>query len=153
MGFDSCDRPSNLTQIGFKSSIFRPWDLEIWWLTPKNNEARRTENTIHRAAWSQLKTYSAFGGLVLVPRWFTTGHKGRPHLWNSLITSYRILYDVITYPRNNKISVQLKEFTGACMKMRMGIWMLKDISQQYSPIRASWWVMSLQEHSVGIGAE
>ena len=35
-GFDSCDRPSNLTQIGFKSLIFQPvwpWpfmdDLEI----------------------------------------------------------------------------------------------------------------------------
>ena len=28
-GFDSCDRPSNLTQIGFKSSIFQPCDLEI----------------------------------------------------------------------------------------------------------------------------
>ena len=29
-GFDSCDRPSNLTQIWFKSSIFRPlwpWNL------------------------------------------------------------------------------------------------------------------------------
>ena len=23
-GFDSCDQPSNLTQIGFKSSIFQP---------------------------------------------------------------------------------------------------------------------------------
>ena len=34
-GFDSCDRPSNLTQIGFKSSIFRPCDLEIWWMTQK----------------------------------------------------------------------------------------------------------------------
>ena len=29
-GFDSCDRPSDLTQIGFKSSIFRPCDIEIW---------------------------------------------------------------------------------------------------------------------------
>ena len=30
VGFDSCDRPSNLTQIGFKSSIFQPtwpWNL------------------------------------------------------------------------------------------------------------------------------
>ena len=29
-GFDSCDRPSNLTQIGLKSSIFPhvwPWNL------------------------------------------------------------------------------------------------------------------------------
>ena len=29
-GFDSCDRPSNLTRIGFKSSIFQPvwpWNL------------------------------------------------------------------------------------------------------------------------------
>ena len=29
-GFDSCDRPSNLTQIGLKSSIFQPvwpWNL------------------------------------------------------------------------------------------------------------------------------
>ena len=32
-GFDSCDRPSNLTQIGLKSSIFHPCDLEIWWMT------------------------------------------------------------------------------------------------------------------------
>ena len=39
-GYDSCDRPSNLTQIGFKSPIFRPCDLEIWWMTPKNNKAR-----------------------------------------------------------------------------------------------------------------
>ena len=36
-GFDSCDRPSNLTQIGLKSSIFQPCDLEIWWMTPQNN--------------------------------------------------------------------------------------------------------------------
>ena len=29
-GFDSCDRPSNLTQIGFKSSIFSPvWPLNL----------------------------------------------------------------------------------------------------------------------------
>ena len=38
-GFDSCDRPSNLTQIGFQSSIFSSCDLEIWWMTPKNNRA------------------------------------------------------------------------------------------------------------------
>ena len=38
-GFDSCDRPSNLTQIGFKSSIFQPvwpWNLMD---DPKNNPA------------------------------------------------------------------------------------------------------------------
>ena len=36
-GFDSCDRPSNLTQNGFKSSVFQPvWP---WYLMddPKNN--------------------------------------------------------------------------------------------------------------------
>ena len=38
-GFDSCDRSSNLTQIGFKSSIFSPCDLEIWRMTFKNNRA------------------------------------------------------------------------------------------------------------------
>ena len=43
-GFDSCDRPSNLTLIGFKSSIFSPCDLEIWWMTPKNNKARLLYN-------------------------------------------------------------------------------------------------------------
>ena len=36
-GFDSCDRPSNLTQIGLKSSIFQPCDLEIWLMTSKND--------------------------------------------------------------------------------------------------------------------
>ena len=29
-GFDSCDRPGNLTQIGFKSSIFQPvWPCNL----------------------------------------------------------------------------------------------------------------------------
>ena len=37
---DSCDRPSNLTQIGFKSSIFFSLrDLTIWWMTSTNNGA------------------------------------------------------------------------------------------------------------------
>ena len=38
-GFDSCDRPSNLTQIGFKSSIFQSCDLEIWLMISKNYRA------------------------------------------------------------------------------------------------------------------
>ena len=38
-GFDSCDWLSNLTPIGFKSSIFSLCDLEIWWMTYKNNRA------------------------------------------------------------------------------------------------------------------
>ena len=38
-GFDSCERPSNLTQIGFKSSFFGPCDLEIRWMTSKNYSA------------------------------------------------------------------------------------------------------------------
>ena len=36
-GFDSCDRPSNLAQIWSKSSVFSLCDLEIWWMTSKNN--------------------------------------------------------------------------------------------------------------------
>ena len=36
-GFDSCDRPSNLTQIGFKSLILSLCYLEIWWMTSKND--------------------------------------------------------------------------------------------------------------------
>ena len=35
-GFDICDPPSNLTQIGFKSLIFQPCDLEILLMTSKN---------------------------------------------------------------------------------------------------------------------
>ena len=35
--FDSCDRSSN--QIWSKSSIFSPGDLEIWWMTSKNDRA------------------------------------------------------------------------------------------------------------------
>ena len=31
-GFDSCNRPSNLTQIGFNHRFFSPCDLEIWWI-------------------------------------------------------------------------------------------------------------------------
>ena len=32
-GFVSCDWPNNLTETGFKSSIFSLCDLEIWWMT------------------------------------------------------------------------------------------------------------------------
>ena len=38
-GFDSCDRPRNLAQIWSKSSIFSPFDLEIWCMTSKNDRA------------------------------------------------------------------------------------------------------------------
>ena len=38
-GFDSCDRPSNLTQIGFKSLFFQPCDHKIWLVTSKNYRA------------------------------------------------------------------------------------------------------------------
>ena len=34
-GFDRCGWPSNLTQTGLKSSC----NLEIWWMTSKNNKA------------------------------------------------------------------------------------------------------------------
>ena len=46
-GFDSCDGPSNLTQIGLKSLIFCPCDLEIWWMTPKNYKG--TSSMPHQA--------------------------------------------------------------------------------------------------------
>ena len=38
-GFDSSDRPSYLTRTGFKLSIFGQCDLEIQWMTSKNNRA------------------------------------------------------------------------------------------------------------------
>ena len=38
-GFDSCDWPSNLTQIGLNHWLISPRDLEIWWMTLKNNKA------------------------------------------------------------------------------------------------------------------
>ena len=38
-GFDSCDRPSNLTQIGLNRRFFRSCDLKIWWMISKNKKA------------------------------------------------------------------------------------------------------------------
>ena len=37
-GFDSCDRPSNL-KLDSNHRFFSPCDLEIWWMTSKNNRA------------------------------------------------------------------------------------------------------------------
>ena len=59
-GFDSCDRPNNLTQIRLKSSIFCPRDLEIGWMTPKNNKARLLYN---------IKLYVSFD----IHQWIQTG--------------------------------------------------------------------------------
>ena len=58
-GFDSCDRPSNLTQIGFKSSIFQPCDLEIWLMTSKNH-------------WTPLLHYIKLCASSQIPRWIRT---------------------------------------------------------------------------------
>ena len=38
-GFDSCNQPSNLTQMGFNGRFFNPCDLEICWMTLKNYRA------------------------------------------------------------------------------------------------------------------
>ena len=35
-GFDGCNWPSNLTQIGFKTSSFQPVWFEFWYITLKN---------------------------------------------------------------------------------------------------------------------
>ena len=59
-GFDSCDWPSNLTQIGFKSLIFHPCDLEIWWMTSKNNR-------------TPLLYYIKFCASFEIHRWIQTG--------------------------------------------------------------------------------
>ena len=58
-GFDSCDRPSNLTQIGFKSTIFQPCDLEIWLMTSKNYRA-------------PLVHYNKLCASSQTPRWIRT---------------------------------------------------------------------------------
>ena len=68
-GFDSCDRPSNLTQIGSNWSIFRPCDLKIWWMTLKNNKAR-------------LLYYINFCASFQIHQWIQTGVTVRKHpIW------------------------------------------------------------------------
>ena len=59
-GFDSCDRPSNLTQIVFKWTIFQPVWLEIWWMTSKNYR----EPLLH---------YIKLCASSQTPRWIQTG--------------------------------------------------------------------------------
>ena len=46
-GFDSCDRPSNLTRIEFKSSIFRP--VLPWNLMDDLEKQQATSSILHRA--------------------------------------------------------------------------------------------------------
>ena len=65
-GFDSCDRPNNLTQIGFKSSIFQPCDFEIWLMTSKNYRA-------------PLLLYIKLCASSQTPRWIPTAVAVRKH--------------------------------------------------------------------------
>ena len=57
---DSCDRPNNLTQIGFNRQFVSPCDLEIWWMTFKNYRA-------------PLVYYNKFCALFQSHRWIKTG--------------------------------------------------------------------------------
>ena len=59
-GFDSCGRPSNLAQIWSKSSVFSLCDLEIWWMTSKNNRA-------------PLLYYIKLSASFQIHRWIKTG--------------------------------------------------------------------------------
>ena len=59
-GSDSCDRPNNLTQIGFNRQFVSPCDLEIWWMTFKNYRA-------------PLVYYNKFCALFQSHRWIKTG--------------------------------------------------------------------------------
>ena len=59
-GFDSCDRPSNLTQIGFKSSIFQP----VW---PWNlmDDPKKTIEHLFYATLSFVQHFIAIGEFKL----------------------------------------------------------------------------------------
>ena len=59
-GFDSCDRPSNLTQIGFKPSIFQP----VW---PWNlmDDPKKTIEHLFYATLSFLHHFIAIGEFKL----------------------------------------------------------------------------------------
>ena len=59
-GFDSCNRSSNLTQIGFKSSIFQPAWPWVWLMTSKHNRAHLLHN---------VKLCASFQ----IHQWFQTG--------------------------------------------------------------------------------
>ena len=58
-GFDSCDRPSNPTQIGFKSSIFQPVTLKF------DGWPRKTIGHLFYATLSFLRHFVAIGELKL----------------------------------------------------------------------------------------
>ena len=65
-GFDSCDRPNNLTQIGFISLIFQPvwpWNLMD---DPKNN-------------WALLLYYIKLFASFQIHQWIQTGVTVRKH--------------------------------------------------------------------------
>ena len=97
-GFDSCDGPSNLTQIGLKSSIFCQCDLEIWWMTRKIirhvfyttrrgallffkviHQIARSYGSKNRQFWPKL----AISGLYLQFE-FTNGYKMMQKAWSSI---------------------------------------------------------------------
>ena len=85
-GFDSCDRPSNLTQIGFKSSIFQPvwpWNL-MDDLVKKNGRAPLLSN---------IKLYASFHHHM----WIQTGVTVRKWLsW--VMTSVTLTFDLWPSP-------------------------------------------------------
>ena len=58
-GFDSCDQPSNL-KLDTNRWFFSLFDLEIWWMTSKNNRAL-------------LLYYVKLCASFQIHRWFQTG--------------------------------------------------------------------------------
>ena len=56
-GFNSCDRPSNLTQIEFKSSIFQPLKFYGW--------PRKTMGQHFYTMWNFVHHFKAIGEFKL----------------------------------------------------------------------------------------
>ena len=65
-GFDSCDRPSNLTKIGFKTSIFQPVWRQNLMDDPKNYR-------------SPLLYYIKLCASFQIHQWIQTGVTARKH--------------------------------------------------------------------------
>ena len=106
LGCDLCDLdlwPWPFAWTSLLSLVISPENFMMirWWehsqkgVTDRQTDRRtdgqtdgRTDWTIHRAAWSQLKTYNIFSSRVLVPRWFATGHQ---NLWKLLIETKKFI--------------------------------------------------------------
>ena len=162
-GFDSCDQPRNLIEIGFKSWIFSPCDLENCWMTSKYDRVPplyylKLCTSFQRHRWIQTVVTSGnaqfgpnrrfFVPYDLAILWITSKNNRAPLLYYiKLVHHFKTIGTAVTV-RKRSIRVKIGDFLSH-VTLKFDRWPWKTIGHLFYAtskfcvsFRSHWWLQT-----------